>query len=170
MIKRLFGAAAAALLVVGVAYAVESGLSQGAEVPTIHIDAFNDNRGSFCVTCEAGRKPAVVAFVTVCNDETKALLSALDKAYTDNREKKLYAGVVILGNGECAKSLKSYVETNKLTVPTAHVAATTDEIKKWKLNDEAASTTFFITGHKVQANAANLAAGKVAEHVGQILG
>ncbi|MCC7495808.1 MAG: hypothetical protein IT204_25880 [Fimbriimonadaceae bacterium] len=170
MTKRLFGTVAVALALVGVALAAEtSGLPKGSEVPTIHIDAFNDNRGEFCVTCEAGRKPAVVAFVSKADDATKKLMAALNKSFVDNKSKRLYAGIIILGNGDAAKTLKAYAQNAKLTIPTAHVTAATDEIKQWKLNSKVASTTFLIDDHKVQRNAANLPAAQVAAAVKAIM-
>ncbi|NUP99661.1 MAG: hypothetical protein HUU35_07395 [Armatimonadetes bacterium] len=160
-----------ALALPGLAWAAEaSGLGKGSEVPTIHIDAFNDNRGEFCVTCEAAKKPAMVAFVSRADAATKNLLVALDASYKQNRKKHLYAGVVILGSGEQAKALRKYVSDKKFAIPTAAVAQQTDEIKKWKLNPKVSSTTFFIVQHKVKANVANLSSKQVASHVKQITG
>jgi len=144
--------------------AVAAGLAPGTDVPTIHIDAFNDNRGEFCVTCEAGNKPAMVAFVKQNDDTTRKLMAALDKAYKDNKSKRLYAGIVILDGGG-TKGLKQFVEREKLSIPVAVEKSSDEEIKKWKVDADASRQAYFITKHRVKTNAVDLDAGDVAGHV-----
>lgn len=159
---------AGVMLIAGARAGQTSGLEPGAEVPTIHIDAFNDDRGTFCVTCEAGKKPALVAFVKANDESTRDLMTAVDDAFKANQEKRLYAGIVILGSGEAANALKQHAAA--FSVPTAVAPTVTDEIKKWKLSDAAASTVFYITGHKVHTAVADGAADDVADHVAAIVG
>ncbi len=170
-IGLLWAALASGVLAVGLAYAGEtSGLGKGEEVPTIHIDAFNDSRGNYCVTCEAGKRPAVVSFVTAADDATKKLMKALDAGYKANRDKRLFAGIVILGDGEAAKALRQFASDSGLQIPTGQIAGETNEVKRWKLNSKVSSTTFFISQHKVQANLADLDADQVGDHLADIVG
>lgn len=147
-----------------VAAAVAAGLAPGTDVPTIHIDAFNDNRGEFCVTCEAGLKPAMVAFVQKNDKTTRDLVLALDKAYKDNKSKRLYAGIVVLDGGG-AQGLKQFVEREKLSIPVAIEQASDSEIKKWQVDEDATRQAYFIVKHRVKTNAVDLEAGDVAKHI-----
>jgi hypothetical protein len=148
--------------------AMAAGLAPGTDVPTIHIDAFNDNRGEFCVTCEAALKPAMVAFVRQNDETTRKLMAALDKSYQDNKSKRLYAGIVILDGGG-AKGLKQFVEREKLSIPVAIEKSSDDEIKKWKLDSDASRQAYFIVKHRVKTNAVDLEAGDVSGNVSGIV-
>ncbi len=151
-----------------VAAAVAAGLAPGTDVPTIHIDAFNDNRGEFCVTCEAGLKPTLVAFVEKNDAATRELMTALDKAYRENKSKRLYAGIVVLDGGG-AKGLRQHAEREKLAIPVAIEQASDDEIKKWQLDDDATRQAYFIVKHRVKTNAVDLKAGDVAKNLKGII-
>ena len=157
---------ASGLLVVA---AVAAGLAPGTDVPTIHIDAFNDNRGEFCVTCEAGLKPAMVAFVQRNDSETRELMTALDKAYRENKSKRLYAGIVILDGGG-TKGLKQFVEREKLAIPVAVEKTSDDEIKQWDLDSDATRQAYFILKHRVKSNVVGIEADKVGSNVASIVG
>ncbi|MCZ7599904.1 MAG: hypothetical protein M5U09_22215 [Gammaproteobacteria bacterium] len=137
-----------------VAAAVAAGLAPGTDVPTIHIDAFNDNRGEFCVTCEAGLKPAMVAFVQKNDKTTRDLVLALDKAYKDNKSKRLYAGIVVLDGGG-AQGLKQFVEREALH-PGGDRAGLGQRIKKWQVDEDATRQAYFIVKHRVKTNAVDL--------------
>ena len=151
--------------------AAQAGLSKGSDVPTIHINPFNSERGMFCVTCEAGQRPTVVAFVTKADDATKQLVTAVDSAYTANHDKRhLFAGIVVVGSGEDAKAIKDYIVEHKLKVPAGQLSATTGELKQWKLDDSVASTIYFAKGHKVAASLTNPETGAVDEQVKSLLG
>lgn len=170
LMRSLCGGLLVALLLPGVARAAEEPLAEGAEAPMIHIDAFNDDQGAFCVTCQAGRNPAVVAFVRTNNEATQKLLNALDEAYRANKDKKLFAGVVILGDGEAAAALKKYITDQGLKIPAAILAGDSKELPKWKVAADKASQVYFIKGHKIAACAQNLAADKVAGQIERIVG
>ena len=142
----------------------------GAAVPTIHLDAFNDDRGVYCVTCEAARSPAVVAFVSKADAQTAALMSALDEVYQAKREEHLYGSIIIVGEGKDAKALRKYAEEHQFAIPTAQMNPKVDELKLWNLDQGAASSTYFIVGHSVKTRAANLDAAKVPENVQSLFG
>lgn len=146
-----------------------SGPEAGSGAPMLGIDAFNDTGGKYCVTCRAGTKPAVMAFVKTADDATKALLTELDKQYAAGQERNLGGAVVILA-GDGADALQAYVKDQGLKIPAAVVAADNQQLPKWKLDQAAANTVVLLKDHKVRESLANVAAGDVGGKVAELLG
>ncbi|MCZ7599903.1 MAG: hypothetical protein M5U09_22210 [Gammaproteobacteria bacterium] len=67
----------------------------------LHVDAFNDgDAGSYCVTCKAGQKPTVVAFVSADNEANRALIAKVNAELEAHKDAKLAGAVIIVGDGE----------------------------------------------------------------------
>ncbi|NUP99662.1 MAG: hypothetical protein HUU35_07400 [Armatimonadetes bacterium] len=171
MSRRLMLAAGlSSLLVIPAALraAVESGPAKDGSAPMLHVDAFNDGeRGGYCLTCSAGKKPTVVAFVRSADDPTKALLGELARQAESHKDQKLGAAVVIVGEGQETHALRSFIESEKLAIPAAVVPGG-KELEKWRLNAEVGRTVVLIREHTVRASLADPSTEDVASQVGEL--
>ncbi|MBI5832489.1 MAG: hypothetical protein HZB16_09310 [Armatimonadetes bacterium] len=149
----LLGAGAAAvaglLLVPRLTAAETSGLAKGGNAPLLHVDAFNDTDGEYCVTCRAGKMPAVVAFVTADTETSRAGIKAVDEAWRGGQDKHLNGAVVLVGTADSTKSLRDWVAAQKLAVPTAVAAPDYKDIPNWKVNNKVATTVVLIKEHRI---------------------
>ena len=169
--RKLLGGLAAALLVVVPALAGMSGPDKDKTIPMIHIDAFNDGEtGKYCVTCKAGMKPTVVAFVSADTEENRALIAKVNEQAEAHKDAKLAAAVIILGDGDAANALKSYVESENFKVPTAVIAADSKDLEKWKLDGEAGNTVVLANEHTVKNNLVNAKADDLGGEIDGICG
>jgi hypothetical protein len=149
------------------------GPAKGSEAPLLHVDAFNDKGGEYCVTCKAGKAPAVVAFVTRSDDAARAAIVALDKQYQAAQEAKkvLHAAVVIVSRDKTVTdALVAFAKERKLAVPTGVIAPDHRDLPKWKLSEQGGTLVSLIKGHKIQGNLTDPKADAVAEGVNGLLG
>jgi len=169
--RKMIGGFAAALLVVLPALAADSGPAVNESIPMLHVDAFNDgDAGAYCVTCKAGKKPTVVAFVSADNEANRALIAKVNAALEDHKDAKLAGAVVIVGEGDAVNALKQYVETEGFKVPTACVAASAKELAKWKLDGEATNTVVLANEKTVKSVLTNTDADGVGGGVSDLCG
>lgn len=144
-----------------------SGPAVGSEAPLLHIDAFNDDKGAYCATCVAGKRPLVVLFVTEDNAATRKLIAAV--AEQQEKHDKLLALVALVqGHGDAG--LKQYIEEKGLKSPAAVVPTSNADYPKWKVNTDLASTLVSVGGHKIKGVATNASPTELAEYVKQLLG
>ncbi len=161
--------AAALLLTLTAVWAATSGPTAGDHAPMLEVDAVNDRRGAFCLTCEAGQEPNVLIFATRNDDQTKALISAVHRSVRANQAKKLHGAVVFTGAQAAFDNLAGWARQQQMTLPLARLAAGAEPLRPWKLNREVNNTTVFILEHDVHHSVADLAADRVGQQVGTIL-
>jgi len=120
--RKLIGGFAAALLLVLPALAADSGPVVNESIPMLHVDAFNDgDAGKYCITCKAGQKPTVVAFVAADTEANRALIAKVNEQLEAHQDAKLAGAVVILGDGEAAQARRA-MSRRGLQDPTSVVA------------------------------------------------
>ncbi len=169
--RKLIGGFAAALLLVLPALAADSGPVVNESIPMLHVDAFNDgDAGKYCITCKAGQKPTVVAFVAADTEANRALIAKVNEQLEAHQDAKLAGAVVILGDGEAAQALKSYVEAEGFKIPTSVVAPGAKELAKWKLDGDVANTVVLAKEHTVKSVLTNTDADAIGSQVADLCG
>jgi len=163
-------AALAAVLVSAVTWAAETSGPDKGSAPMLMIKPFNQDGDAYCVTCQAGLDPLVVAFVTKNDEAAQKLLSALAEEAKSAADRHLHADIVVLGGGTEADALTAWIKDQKLPVAAACVAADDKSLEPWKINGQVANTVVLFKGHKVEASFADLAAGDLAGQVKTIVG
>lgn len=148
--------------------AVTSGPAAGS-APMLTIDPANVDGAPYCVTCEAGTEPAVVAFLTRDDGPTRALLAQLSEQAKAHEAAKLHVTAIILGDAHTAHGLLTYAGEHRLRVPIARVDRRSEDLKPWAINAEATNTVVLFQQHKVVRSLANLSADKLGEHVAQLV-
>lgn len=138
-------------------WAAESGPAAGSDAPMIHIDAVNDDGGSFCVTCRAGLSPTVVAFIAADSEESRKLVMAVNESAKQFRDRRLHTALVYVGADAGFRSLGEWCHQHEIVAPMARLAADAEELKNWKLNGEVKTTTVFIKQHKVVDSVGDIA-------------
>lgn len=157
MRSKLWFATALGLAAMVAVWAAESGPAAGSDAPMIHIDAVNDDDGSFCVTCRAGLSPTVVAFISADSEESRKLVLAVNESAKQFRDRRLNTALIYVGGDADFRSLGEWCHQQEITAPMARLAANAEELKNWKLNGEAKTTTVFIKQHKVVDSVGDIA-------------
>ena len=147
---------------------VKSGPEVGSNAPLIHIDAFNDDGGDYCITCRAGNRPLAILFATADNDGNKDLLMAFDEAREANKETRLQTAIVLIG-GEDDEALADCIKEAGLKVPAGVLSKQHRDYPNWHINTEVANTVVLIRGHRIKASVPNVAADAIADHVANLL-
>lgn len=164
----LLGALAVLLLPV-VVWAATSGPAKGSEAPLLNMDAINDSQGEYCVTCQAGLQPTVVAFVSKNDKATRDLMLAVNSQWKANRSKSLHGAIVIVNRSADAAKLKAFAQSQKLTVPTGVLGPAQGDMPDWKLNSAVPTTVVLVKRHKIVESAPNLAAAAVKGRVANLV-
>jgi hypothetical protein len=129
-----------------------AGPATGSEAPLLHISPFNADGGAYCVTCRAGKQPAVIAFVSHNDEASQQLITAVDAAYRANKDKSLNAAVIVVGGGADADGLKQFVLDHKLAVPAAVAEPGSGDLPQWKLGDKGTSLLCLVNQHKINGD------------------
>lgn len=170
MRKRISAALAAALLTSAGVQAAQSGPPAGAGAPMLEVDAVNDQTGRYCITCEAGQEPLVIAFVKANDDVAKRLIQAVAAQHRAHAQHGLHAAVVFVGGPEAFANLARWAREQRIVVPLARVPAGAEALQSWHLNAQVKTTTVLCRGHRVHASVADLDPATLGNRVGQILG
>lgn len=157
MRSKLWFVAALSLVAALAVWAAESGPAAGSDAPMIHIDAVNDDAGSFCVTCRAGLAPTVVAFIAADSEESRKLVLAVNESAKQFKDRHLNTALVYVGGDAGFHSLGEWCHQHEIVAPMARLAADADDLDNWKLNAEAKTTTVFIKQHKVVDSVGDIA-------------
>lgn len=161
--------AAAALWLSPALFAAEASGPDKGSTPMLTIKPFNRGGDSFCVTCDAGRNPGAVLFVTRNDDATHRLLTRLDEQLKANAGKHLHADIIVLGSGRESQGLVSYIRNHHLSVAAATVDVNNRELRGWKINAKVSTTLVLLLGHQVHHSVADLPAAQLAAQVRTIL-
>lgn len=141
----------------------------GGAAPMLTVTPVDTKEAPYCVTCQADTNPTVVVFTSKNDEATQKLIAELAKQVETRREQHLVATVVLLGTVEQNSGLVAYAREQKLILPLATTALDSTELKDWKLNPRATTTTVFINQHKVHHSVADLKATKLSKQIDVLL-
>lgn len=135
--------------------ALASGPAKGSS-PMLSIQPANRTGDAYCVTCESGQDPSVVAFLTQNDEASQKLLVALSEQAERRRDQHLTVTAIVIGEGAVPQALVDYVKEHELAVPLAVLPSDAEGLDDWQLSDQVHNTVVFLNHHKVDHAATNL--------------